>query len=98
MLLSAKTSDEGRQTFCGVPWHASVISYLSSRRIPLVCLEYLCPEGVIALNLREYRESIPMQVWEFARRVDVDDKAIRNAKAGDRISAAISREIARVLS
>jgi DNA-binding XRE family transcriptional regulator len=50
------------------------------------------------LNLREYRESIPMQVWEFARHVDADDKTIRNAEAGDRISAAIAREIARVLS
>ena len=50
------------------------------------------------MNLREFRESIPMQVREFARRVGVDDKTIRNAEAGKRISASVAREIARVLS
>ncbi len=45
------------------------------------------------MNLRECRESIPMQVWEFALRVVADDKTIRNAETGDRISAAIAREM-----
>ncbi len=50
------------------------------------------------MTLTELRESVPMNIPDLARAAGVDPQTIRNAEAGQRISARTAKAIADALS
>jgi transcriptional regulator with XRE-family HTH domain len=50
------------------------------------------------MTLTELRESVPMNIPDLARAAKVDPQTIRNAEAGQRISARTAKAIADALS
>ena len=50
------------------------------------------------MTLTELRESVPMNIPDLARAAGVDAQTIRNAEAGQRISARTAKAIADALS
>ncbi len=50
------------------------------------------------MTLTELRESVPMNIPDLAKATGVDAQTIRNAEAGQRISAKTARAIAEALS
>ena len=50
------------------------------------------------MTLTELRESVPMNIPDLARAARVDPQTIRNAEAGQRISAKTAKAIADALS
>lgn len=50
------------------------------------------------MTLTEWRESVPINIPDLARAAGVDSQTIRNAEAGQRISARSAKAIADALS
>ena len=50
------------------------------------------------MTLTELRESVPMNIPDLARAAGVDPQTIRNAEAGQRVSARTAKAIADALS